>query len=121
MYFGLSVFWPAAVHNWKTPDGKVSIGLGPYEEPLLIFLYDGLAFPGNMVITVRISDLGNLMWTPVQKNSTGFHVLTFGMLGLVFNLAVGAKIPAKFYTIATTPNPRKFLWIVRNQDDFLFA
>jgi hypothetical protein len=121
VYFGLSVFWRAAVHNWKTPDGEVGVELGPYEEPLRLFLLGEQPFPSNMVITVRISDLGNLMWVPVQKNSAGFHISTFGMLGLVFNLVVGSKIPAEFYAIGTEPNPRKLLWMVRNQDDFLFS
>lgn len=120
-YFGLSVFWRAAVHRWKTPDGTVKIDLGPYEEPLRRFLLDEVLFPGKILLTVRVSDLGNVMWTPVQKNSAGFHSLTFGMLGLVFNLAVGSKIPHEFYSLATVPNSRKLLWRVRNQDDFLFA
>jgi hypothetical protein len=121
VYFGLSVFWRAAVHTWRTPGGKVKIDLGPYQEPLRLFLGDELPFPGNMLITVRVSELGNLMWTPVQRNRAGFHVCSFGMLGLVFNLAVGVKIPPEFYAISTAPNPRKLLWVVRNQDDFLFA
>lgn len=121
VYFGLSVFWRAAVHRWKTPEGNLKIDLGPYEEPLRRFLLDEVPFPGNMVITVRVSEMGNLMWTPVQENHAGFHTLTFGMLGLVFNLAVGSKIPPEFYALATTPNPRKLLWRVRNQDEFLFT
>jgi hypothetical protein len=121
VYFGMSVFWRAAVHTWKTPDGTVRIDLGQYEEPVRLFLRDEGPFPDNMVMTVRISDLGNLMWTPVQENRRGFHVFAFGILGLAFNLAVGSKIPEEFYTIGTAPNSRKVLWVVRNQDDFLFA
>ena len=121
VYFGLSVFWRAAVHTWRTPDGDVNINLGPYAEQVRLFLLDERPFPGSVVITVRISDLGNLMWAPTQRNSSGFHVATFGMLGLVFNLAVGARIPAEFYDMATEPNDRKFVWAVRSQDDFVFA
>lgn len=83
-------------------------------------MLDKRPFPGNLVIAVRISELGNLMWTPVQENRKGFHICGFGMLGVVFDLAVGAKIPAEFYAIGTAPNPRRYLWVVRSQDDFLF-
>ena len=45
VYFGFSVFWRAAVHTWKTPDGNVRIDLGPYEEPVRGFLLDEMPLP----------------------------------------------------------------------------
>jgi len=115
------VFWRAAVHNWKTPDGEVEISLGPYEEPIRRFLLDEAPFPDNAVITSRVSNIGNVLWMPVQKNRGGFHVSSFGMLGLVFDLSVGSLLPPVFYDIATAPNPRKPIWIVKSQDDFVFS
>jgi hypothetical protein len=35
VYFGMSVFWRAAVHRWHMPAGDpVPINLGPYEDPI---------------------------------------------------------------------------------------
>ena len=121
VYFGLSVFWRAAAHTWKTPKGDVAIELGPYEQQLRRFLLDEIPFPRKMVITVRVSDLGNMFWTPVEKNKSEFRVFGFGMLGLEFTLVTGSKIPSEFFALGTAPDPRKSIWRVQSQDDAMFT
>ena len=121
VYFGLSVFWRAAVHTWKTPKGTVAIELGPYEEPLRRFLLDEIPFPPKMVITVRVSDLGNMFWTPVEKNKSEFRIFAFGMLGLEFTFVTGSKIPPEFFALGTAPDFRKSIWRVQSRDNELFA
>jgi hypothetical protein len=121
VHFGLSVFWRAAVHTWRTHEGDAAISLGPYEESIRRFLLDELPFPDKVIVTVRVSMIGNTFWLPVQKNHGRFHTATFAMLGLAFHLSVGRLISPELYALATAPNPRKPIWMVKSLDDFEFA
>lgn len=121
VYFALSVFWRAAVHTWKTPGGDVKIELGPYEEAIRLYLLDKSKFPVNVIVTIRVSNFHQLLWPPTEKRRPGFRMFTFGIPGLVFDMAAGAKIPTEFYTISTQPNPLKFVWMVQAQDDLVFS
>jgi len=45
VYFALSIFWRASVHQWLEPDTDrpiATIALGEYEEPIRRFLADGI-------------------------------------------------------------------------------
>ena len=52
-YFGISVFWRGAAHEWRHPTGVMpSLTLGPFEERLRLFLLDQAAFPDHVALTV---------------------------------------------------------------------
>ncbi|PYR95640.1 MAG: hypothetical protein DMF84_00180, partial [Acidobacteria bacterium] len=47
-YFGVSVFWRASVHDWVLMRRRPKrLELGPYEEPLRLFLMGLAGFPGD--------------------------------------------------------------------------
>ena len=56
IYFGMSIFWRAAVHNWKSSNGKEAnkIELGAYEEPIHNYLLGMTPFPDNLAVTIDI-------------------------------------------------------------------
>ena len=46
VYFGVSVFWRAAVHRWRLPSGpSETIGLGSYEDQFRRYLLGKAEFP----------------------------------------------------------------------------
>ena len=57
VYFGMSVFWRAAAHNWPWQGGYVNIDVGPYREALRLFLMGEAGFPDNMALIVRLSGM----------------------------------------------------------------
>jgi hypothetical protein len=65
--------------------------------------------------------MGNMLWAPVEKSKSEYRIFAFGMLGLAFNLVAGSKIPAEFFALGTAPDPRKSIWRVKDQDDFMFS
>src|SRR5208282_3621628 len=56
IYFGMSVFWRAAAHEWNVLGKDYKISLGPYEEPIRRYLLGETAFPGKVTLSVRVSD-----------------------------------------------------------------
>jgi hypothetical protein len=55
-YFGVSVFWRAAVHSWHMPSGDpIPIKLGPYEDPIRRYLLGETGFPKDLVLLVSVS------------------------------------------------------------------
>jgi len=118
-YFGLSVFWRAAVHTWQDAAGPVRIELGPYEERLRLFLLDKESFPARMTYAVRISGLKRLLqtcWLPESENHDGFHTHQFSVPGVVFGLLAGARIPADHFRFCTARSPERFISIVPELD-----
>src|SRR5262249_6542332 len=56
VYFGLSVFWRGAAHQWRSRRGAIDrIMLGPYEERLRKFLLGRAAYPDMVSIVISIS------------------------------------------------------------------
>src|SRR4051812_38102325 len=55
-YFGLSIFWRAAVHNWTVGREKDQrLWLGPYQEKLRLYLLGETGIPDGIVQLVTLS------------------------------------------------------------------
>lgn len=100
LYFGLSIFWRAAVHGWTNSDDEIleEVKLGTHEEALRLFLLGSGPLPSrNMVLTLDV-------WAEVQvlpalhpvvsEQHVGFERFWFYVPGLVFLLWLGDNIPA---------------------------
>jgi hypothetical protein len=106
IYFALSVFWRAGVHTWKLGSNPHHNDLGPYEEPIRLFLL-GAGFPDNVCLSTRVSGLDSLherLLLPFSERGNGYHMHCFGIPGLMFTLHVGKRIPKAFYHLSTAPN-----------------
>jgi hypothetical protein len=107
IYFGLSVFWRAAVRDWRLPGVPIiRIDLGPYEEPLRRYLLAESAFPDRMALNVGVSsttDVASYFILPMSGNDSGFHYHKFSVPGMQFLLFVGSRMPAEFQVINTAP------------------
>jgi hypothetical protein len=113
IYFALSVFWRAAAHIWKLGSNSYHNDLGPYEEPIRLFLL-GARFPENVSLSTRVSCLDSLherLLLPFSERGNGYHMHCFGIPGIVFTLLVGKRIPPAFYRLSTAPNVEVILAI----------
>lgn len=119
IYFGMSVFWRAGVHQWRIRDYPEPVGteLGPYEEPIRQFLLGG-EFPAKMRLSARIiSDdrFANAVMLPHSCSDDGFRIHAFSVPGIEFYLLIGSKIP-KEAQLSLSGSPERFLYLSRSLD-----
>jgi hypothetical protein len=99
MYFGISVFWRGAAHNWKTSTGQVAppVSMPGCDEQLRQFLLDEGPLPNNALLMVDV-------WAYKPAIPMIYPVLTeqlsdtctrywFYFMGLCYFLFVGTDIP----------------------------
>jgi hypothetical protein len=114
-YFGLSVFWRAAVCDWQAADRKYNaIHLGPFQEDLRKYLSGVAPFPDTAILMVVLSTLGKppIMFSfPTTTRSQGdsFHV--FQLPGVTFSLQVSRHLPAEAV----------FLCVARSEQNLIFV
>lgn len=108
IYFAMSVFWRAGVHTWWDGKKAVTIELGPYLEPLRLFLRDDGGFPEDMLLAVRVSslrDVPGINYPESEKTRSG-RVHAFSVPGITFLLFVQKTFGAdKEHAIAPSPTP----------------
>lgn len=98
VYFGMSIFWRGAVHDWKTTAGQKAphVDLGVYEKPMRDFLL-GAPFPNDVVLALDIwpyKDVLPLLYPVITEQlPEGICRYFFYVPGLLFFLFVGADIP----------------------------
>lgn len=98
VYFGASIFWRSAVHDWKTSTGQPapSVDLCGEEDSMRRFLLGIDSLPNSLVLTLDVWPYKKVaqMLYPVLPN----HLLEckrywFYIPGLLFALYVGDGIP----------------------------
>jgi hypothetical protein len=117
-YFAISVFWRAGVHTWTDGRRQVRIDLGPYLEPIRLFLRDETPLPDNMTLTVRVSSLNPCLRrvaTPESRNASGYRLHQFVMMGITFTLEVGGIVDGT-KTLCTYPSPDRFIGFAPETD-----
>ena len=109
-YFGVSVFWRAAVHSWTWLHGgtPVRLSLGPYAERFRRFLLGEQPFPHGVCLFVLlnkdITDATSALYAPqeLERGDTYRHYQLL-IPGLFFQVILGAKIPNELRTISIKP------------------
>lgn len=94
-YFAASIFWRASIHPWKS-DGTRPVPLGPYEDPLRLYLLGEADFPEEMTLSVVVrvpSQISHFTYEPVGEWRGPLLVAKFPMPGLAFGISAGPKIP----------------------------
>lgn len=99
LYFGLSVFWRGAVHEWETTAGlkAPSVDLCAYEEPIRKFLMGESPWPLDVVITVDIwhsKRVFQAAYPPNASHLADCQCYWFYIPGVIFRLFFGQHIPA---------------------------
>jgi hypothetical protein len=99
IYFGVSVFWRGAVHDWETTGGLKApkVELCAYEEPIRKFLAGEQDLPHGVVLTVDIwhaKKVFQAVYPPMRSHLPECQRYWFYIPGIVFSLYVGDNIPA---------------------------
>jgi hypothetical protein len=114
-YFGLRIFWRSSAHAWPDPNrpGRKMLGinLGPYEEPLRVFLVDKGPFPetANTIVSVWPYDKQPPLafQTPVSANKGAFHSHMFYVPGIDFKFVAGKALPKEFQQMCAQASPNR--------------
>ncbi len=94
-HFAIGIFWKAAVHTWKMGREKIRIELGPYAEPIRLWLRGGLPFPKSVNLAVAVARAENalvILTGPVKQSTKRWQSFSLQVPGLLFTLHVGKLI-----------------------------
>ena len=129
VYFGASVFWRAAVHQWKAEydPPPIKLRLGPYEEGLRRYLLGLTSFPDNTVIVVTVnstmkSGRNEFLVFPFLKNQDRkFNQFRFSIPGVLFQLFTGNAIPASVRGLCTARSANGYVFMALTMDDHVMS
>ena len=125
IYFALSVFWRAAVHDWYIPEHAepVRIDLGPFEPRIRGFLLGEVAFPDCVALGVRVASplvyTGGVM-LPTWSRQDGWRAHKFMIPGVEFTLHVGSKIPAAVMKVSFGTSSGRHIMVSQEVDERAF-
>lgn len=108
-YFATSVFWRGAVREW--PIGRDStelLELGPFEEPMRLYLLGLCQFPSRIAISVFVSNRPHpplaSAYPRTFKDEHGMRFHRFYIPGLMFTLYAGnSAATVEFMSVTTAP------------------
>lgn len=120
VYFAASVFWRAAVHKWRRDDYEEKFELGPYEEPLRVFLLEDGSFPDGLVLRLWISSFEDrycaVCHLPERGRKGGVRSYQFAIPGMTFEMMAGSHMSPVHYQFSTAPAPEGYVGIVPGVD-----
>lgn len=94
-HFALGIFWKSAVHAWRHGKDKVGIELGPYAEPIRLWLRGEGPFPKNVNLALAVARRENalvILTGPVKQSTKRWQSFSLQVPGLLFTLHVGKLI-----------------------------
>lgn len=112
VYFAMSIFWRAAVQEWKSIDGLTTrLDLDGHEEEIREFLLGG-PFPADAVVMVSVWPNRQVLpaaHTPREGHPDGFKAFDFLVPGIEFRLLLGASIPADLRQFCAQTSPERYV------------
>jgi hypothetical protein len=125
IYFGASIFWRGAAHQWKLDGSDLPrVNLGSYQEPLRLFLLGKGSFPADLFLTVMLWPYQKVPPAALMPDSspvTGWQRYWFYITGLGFVLDFGLNIPKKIKTRSTSHSPEQLITISKEFADMVLA
>jgi hypothetical protein len=122
-YFGASIFWRASVHDWVLMRRHPKrLELGPYEEPLRLFLLELAGFPGDVFMIISVTSamdrMRNMLMTfPFLKSrQPEFRQYRFTIPGITFQLFVGKNTPYALRRLSIQ-SPERHILMTPDVDD----
>ncbi len=101
-YFAASMFWRAAVTEWRAPTrghAVAKLDLGPYEQALRLYLTEQADFPERVALIVFVGSLtakmaNGIMIPPGLSSAEASHSrYSFAIPGIRFDLVTGSAVP----------------------------
>jgi hypothetical protein len=118
-YFGLSIFWRAAVHRWPALNADElrmeRLSFNKYEEPIRLFLLNGTPVPPDISLLISVWPYKNpqppiAFHTPVGKRNQDWYSYSFYIPGLDFKLAIGKAISPVLRGMSTLKPPERYVY-----------
>ena len=118
-YFGMSIFWRAAVLRWPAlNEGEPRMNrlwFDKYEEPIRLFLLTGAPVPPAISLLISVWPHKNPLppiafHTPVGKRNQGWYSYSFYIPGLDFKLAIGREIPPVLRQMSAFALPERYIY-----------
>ncbi len=125
LYFGASVFWRAAAHQWEfggEPVARISLGDRNQEQFRLYLLSQG-PFPPNARLYVHVASETNpdmVCVFPCTTRVDGLHRHKFNIPGLAFILFVGRGADKRHDDTALNSSRNPHMWLCPLRKDSLF-
>jgi hypothetical protein len=109
LYFGVSVFWRGAVHDWETMGGLKApkVELCAYEEPIRRFLIGEQILRPGVVLTADIwhaKKVFHAAYPPLASHFPECQRYWFYIPGIIFSLYIGEGIAADIHLRDATKN-----------------
>jgi hypothetical protein len=101
-YFGVSVVWWAAAHEWKnlySDHEPYSIDVGCFMEPMRQYLFGIAQFPTNVAVNVQVATDHRSQcsaYTPALAAGTPCKVFGFLTCGIHFAVSMGMPLPQQY-------------------------
>mgnify|MGYP000129665456 CR=1 FL=1 len=95
LYFALSIFWRASAWPKSENSNQGSLG-STYQEQFRKYLLGEQDFPANTYLTVYVdtdADIQPIMSFPTSIKKKGYHLHSFHIPGIKFNMCVGKDGP----------------------------
>jgi hypothetical protein len=98
VYFGLSIFWRGAAHDWKSTLGfsAPTVDLRDYFEPLRLFLRGKGPIPDDVVLSVHLwpyTKVWQVAYPVYPLHAAGWQRYWFYVPGISFMLHFGKDVP----------------------------
>jgi hypothetical protein len=124
IYFGASIFWRGAAHQWKPINGYEipTVRLGVHQEQLRLFLRGESGFPTDVSLSVMLFPYdpvppGFLLPSALGPEGEKYW---FYITGLGFILDLGANSPIELRKFSTSHSPEQFVTIDEQFGDMVW-
>lgn len=109
-HFAMGIFWKASAHSWRKATGEPKIQLGPYSEPIRLWLRGGTDFPEHMALLVYVSPplRAQIVFSePCAAARDEARYYFFYVPGILFMLTVGKTLPRNAKSLSFFPAPTR--------------
>lgn len=125
-HFAMGIFWKAAIHTWRMGREEIRIALGPYADPIRLWLLGECSFPKNVNLTLAVARPENtliVLTGPVQSGPTKqstkrWHSFSLQVPGLFFTLHAGKVIDSELKNCCLHEDPTHPIFV---SDDVMDA
>jgi len=111
-YFALTMVWRTTIHDWKGIDGfKRRLDLGPYAEPVRLFLLGVGPFPKHCYTRILLWPNKESVYycthLPRRNIEPQYHLYSYYLPGITFCVYVGKGVPRELRETCCYSSARK--------------
>lgn len=120
-HFAVGIFWKAAVHTWRIGKEKIRIELGPYADPIRLWLRGECSFPGNVNLTLAMARPEStlvVLTGPTKQSTKRWHSFSVQVPGLLFTLHAGKLMDSEIKECCFHQDPAHPIFV---SDDIMGA